>query len=260
MMAVAIAAVAQNVFPPRVQITVTGLTLADDVVLARVVGGVATELRAGSFTDVTDTALVAYDAELPFGVALLYRATVNGSTTFETAPASYALPGTRAVLSDAVTGLSAAVHISSWDDRERDPQASTFTVGGRHVVVSQPMSDYRTTLEVLTITAQEQADMIELLKHATQNVLQLRSDGTLPDTDAYLSILGVRESRVHQTVGTKRIWALEVVETRAWAAMFAARGFTWADVENYYSGLTWADLENDYTGQTWLDFMQADWS
>lgn len=107
-MPVALTATLQDVFPPRVLLTVTGLTVTgtpDAVELFRVVAGERTPVRAGSTDAVTDTAFVRVDAELPFGVPVRYEADVNGDNyvfnftrnTFDATSESWAGEGATSV-------------------------------------------------------------------------------------------------------------------------------------------------------------------
>lgn len=104
-MAVSFTAVEQDEYPPRVLLSLTGLTVGDSVELFRVVGGVRTAIRAGSDDAVTDTSFLRIDAELPFGVPVTYLALVNGEdyvydttrNTFDATAESWAGEGTTAV-------------------------------------------------------------------------------------------------------------------------------------------------------------------
>lgn len=101
-MTAAITATVQAVYPPRVLVSVTGLTVGDSIQLYREANGVRTELRGGYDDAVTDTSFVRTDAELPFGVPVTYLAEVNGSTTYREV-ISYIGAGTKA------TGNNASV-------------------------------------------------------------------------------------------------------------------------------------------------------
>ncbi|MDG4821282.1 hypothetical protein O7635_05370 [Asanoa sp. WMMD1127] len=413
-MPVAITATEQNVYPPRVQIVVTGLTLGDNVEIYRVVDGRDSLVRASTREDITDTSLAVIDAELPFGVPVSYFAYVNGSkavfgttrNTFDataeswagegstavarvttaglvhdgagslratktmgsgldsirfndaqgtrnlsaagptlavwalvpsgapgtgwaahielqdnafawhagddvglvpgtwalltlnpdpavlancrsiglqftatgvngsqavyidtvrqgtgpiqTAPATYALSGHQ-VLSDAITGLSAAVRVESIGDKLLDARATVFPVGGRNVVVSMPVGQPTYEVVVHTATAEAREAFRELLANATSGIIQLRHGGGLDDVDSYLSILTATEERVsNRGVVEGRRWTLKAAEVDGWASALEARGYTYADLANAYQGLTYADLASDYP--TYLALIQADLS
>ena len=77
-MSVAISATVQDVWPPRVQVAVTGLTVGDTMTLWRVVDGDRTLLRGGQVDAAADPSLVRVDAEAPINTSLTYVAAVDG--------------------------------------------------------------------------------------------------------------------------------------------------------------------------------------
>lgn len=85
-MTVAITATTQDVFPPRVQVAVTGLVIGNAVEVYREVDGKRTLVRAGSDAAVSDTSFIVIDAELPFGVPVTYVAVTNDSVTVNDNP------------------------------------------------------------------------------------------------------------------------------------------------------------------------------
>lgn len=237
-MAVSIAAVEQNVFPARVQVTVTGLTLGDDVELYRVVDDARTALRAGSVQDVADTSLVRVDAEMPFGVPVSYLAVVNSTDEYTTSAATHSLVGARFVVSDAISGLSAPVIVVSEDDRTFNGRASLYPVAGRNILVWGGTGQFQSGLELYTATAEAGADLEALLRGTTAGVFQLRQWGDLEDIDGYYGILPPWSRRRIVTRGDEpaRLWTLKVAEVDGWNAVLEARGFTLADIAAQYDG------------------------
>jgi hypothetical protein len=69
----------QDVYPPRVLVTVTGLTIGDFVTVYRVVAGERTAVRQGA-AEAVDVAFLVLDAELPFGTPVRYVAVVSSDT------------------------------------------------------------------------------------------------------------------------------------------------------------------------------------
>lgn len=256
----AIAVTAFDLFPPRNAVSVTGLTPGDDVLVYRIVDGERTLLRGGSASTVTDTSLVVVDGELPFGVPVSYVAVVNSVAEYETAQATYTLPGGKPVLSDAITGESSQFVIVSWPEKQYQRQASVFAVGGRNVVVSGDLGMFEGRIEIFFEAWSSSEQFLELLNGATEGVLQLRRPVAGYDgVDCYLAVLGANETRFSQD-GTdeRRTWVLEVAETESWSDGFTARAFTYADVTTFYTGLTYADLLDDHA--RYVDLLLADFT
>lgn len=256
--AAAIAIDEQDSWPPRVLISVTGLTLGDSVQLFRVVGSVRTAVRAGSDPAVTDSSFLRVDAELPFGVPVTYLALVNDAIEYTSATATYTLPGGKNALTDAVSGLAAEVVVQDWPARRRERDSSAFTVGGRNVVVSGFFAGF-TGQVVLYTEAESSGDTLEtLLTAATEGVVQLRQGSGAKRIDSYVTVPAYSEERYSQFDGTdeRRLWTLDVVETDPWAVDLEAAGYTLADIAAYYDGLTLNDLANDFA--TLLALAQAE--
>lgn len=258
-MAVAISALEQDTWPPRVLVTVTGLTVGDSVAVYRVVGGGRVLVRAASADAVTDTSFLRTDAELPFGVPVSYLAVVNGGTDYETSPTTYALPGGKVAISDAINGIAAEVVVLAWEEKSYSRRASVFKVGGRNVVVSGDLGMFEGDIELFTSTESARDNLTTVLRDATEGVVQVRQPGGYAGVDSYLSVLDVTERRWSQDGSDeRRVVALQVAEVEGWAPALEARGFTYADLEAAYTGLTYADLEADYAA--YLALAQADLS
>lgn len=260
-MAVAIAATVLGTYPPRVQLSITGLTIGNVVTVSRVLSGARTAVRGASAVTVADTALVVDDAEFPFGQSLTWVATVNNADAATTGATTVTLAGARAILTDAVAGTYATVKVVDWPEWKRTRDASVFNVGGRNVVVARPRSQFTAQTTLKTEANSERDALNSLLDSATEATLQLRQDGTYPDMDAYLSVLSDSRQRVtKRSTDQTRLWDLDVVEVEAWAPALPTAGFTFADFDTAYSGLTFADFDTDFAGKTFLDFDLTDWS
>lgn len=249
-----------DLFPPRVLVTVTGLTLADDVELFRVADGTRTAVRAGEVTGITDTSFVRVDGELPYGTPVSYVVVVNGVAEYSTAAVTYTLPGGKPVLSDAITGESAVVVIAAWDEKAYSRSASVFRVGGRNVVVSGDMGQFEATIQLFLEHYSSTENFFALMSGATEGVLQLRRPATQYDgVDCYIVITDAREKRFSQDGSDgRRLWQISVAETDAWSSGLEASGFTYQDVADAYSGQTYADVEADYA--TYLALASGDFS
>lgn len=256
--AAAISVIEQDVYPPRVLVTVSGLTLGDDVAVYRQVAGVRTLLRAGSAADVTDPSFVVLDAELPFGIPVAYVAVVGGAE-YVTASASYVLTGGKVAVSDAVGGTAAEVVILSWPERTRDGAASVFNVAGRNVGVGQGIGQATGAVELVAETTSAADNLTAVLDGATSGIVQFRQPGGYDGVDVYAFVTGYSVRRWSQD-GTdqRRVFALQIAEVDGWAALLEARAFTYQDLEDLYAGLTVATLNADYP--TYLALAQADLS
>lgn len=258
-MAVVITATQQDVYPPRVLVAVTGLTLLDDVELYRSVAGVRTALRGGSVVDTDDTVLNRTDSEQPYGVPVTYVAVVNGTTEYATSAHTYVLTGGKVALSDGITGASAEVVISAWPDKSWSPQASTFSAGGRNYTVKGPLGQYVGQVELFTETTSAATNLMNLMRSATQGIVQARQPGGYDGVDAYWSVTGIREVR-HSQDGTdqRRRWTLTVVEVDAWPAALIAAHYTLGDLADAFAGGTLQDIADAFAGGTLLDIALAD--
>ena len=254
---VAISVDEQDVFPPRVLVSVTGLSAGDDVAVYRVVAAVRTAVRAGATTDAPGAAWLTVDAEIPFGVPVSYLAVVNG-VEYATGATTYDLPGGKVVVSDAIQGLAAEVIIGAWPEKRRGRPSTRMIVGGRNVVVAGSMAGWSGELELFVPAWSSVENLFTVLETATQGIVQIRQAGGYDGVDCYVSIVDARERRFSQD-GTdgKRLVVVDAVEVEAWAPGLAAAGYTYADLEDVYTpGGTYADLAGDFL--TYLDLAQAE--
>ncbi|RKN38448.1 carbohydrate binding domain-containing protein [Micromonospora endolithica] len=231
----AIAADAQDTWPPRVLVTVTGLTVGDAISVYRVADGVRTLVRAGSVAAVGDVSFLRTDAELPFGVPVSYVAIVNGSSEYATTAVTYSLPGGRVALSDAISGAAAEVVILAWPDRIRDRDSTVFRVGGRTVVVSGDLGQPTGAVELFCDTTAAVRAVADLAESATGGVVQIRQPGGYDGVDSHVAVLSATERRWSQDGSDQRriiVWS--VAETQPWASALEARGTTLQDIADVY--------------------------
>lgn len=253
--AATLTATEQAVYPPRVLLSLTDLTIGDAVELYRVVSGVRTLVRAGSSEAVTDPSFLRLDAEIPFGLPVSYVAVVNG-VEYTTAAVTYTLPGGKVALSDAVTGLSAEVVIQAWPGMDHSPRASVFEVGDRNVVVSGDFGMWSGQVELFIQTTSSLENLYDLLAVATEGTIQIRQPGGYDGIDSYVAVFGANRRRFSQDGTDERRWVtLTVAEVESWAPELEATGYTYADLDAAYTGLTYADLAGDYA--TYLALAQA---
>ncbi|HET8716670.1 MAG TPA: hypothetical protein VFM50_02880 [Nocardioidaceae bacterium] len=257
-MTVAIATTLHPVYPPRVVIAVTGLTVGDVVDVYRSVAGNRTLLRGGSTDSAPDTAMRVVDAELPYGIPVTHIATVNG-TDVSTSATTYTLTGGKIALSDAITGLAAEVVILAAGQLTRTRDAARFRVGGRNIVVSRPLSARAGAYDLFLETTTAYDNLMTLLAQATEGIVQLRQPGGYDGFDAYLAVDNLTEERWSQDGSDqRRVVTIEFAEVDAWPDELNATAFTYDQVETYYSGLTYADAEGDFA--TYIEATVADYS
>jgi hypothetical protein len=257
-MPVAVTADEQDVYPPRVLVTVTGLTAGDDVAVYRVVSATRTAVRAGTTTDAPGAAWLTVDAELPFGVPVSYLAVVNGAEYTTAGPVTYTLPGGKVVVSDAITGQAAEVIIGAWPELEYGRPSTRFVAGGRNVVVSGSMPGFTSEVEFLLLSVSSADNLMQLLRSATQGIVQIRQLGGYDDVDCYVQVSNVRRRRFSQDGSDpKRLVVCIATEVEAWAPELEAQGFTYADLAAAYDPAgTYADLAGDFTD--YLELAQAE--
>lgn len=261
-MVVAITAQEQDVYPPRVLVSITGLTIGDTVQLYRQVVGERTYVRGADFVTAVDTSVLAIDAELPFGIPVSYVAVVNTSTEYATSSTTYNLAdgatASKPVFTDAVTGLAAEGVIVAWPERGYERDASVFRLAsGKTVTVSGPMGQFSSTIELYLASTAEVQNFTALLAGATANTIQIRQGGGYERVDSYISVTAHSERRFSQDGSDpRRLLTLEVEEVDPWAASLEARGYTLQDLADVYTGLTMSDAADDYA--TMLALAQAD--
>lgn len=236
----AIAATAQAVSPPRVLVSVTGL-LAENIVsgsIYRVVGTARTPVRAATNVALVGAAVfLRVDGEQPFGVSTSYAVDltdVNGAT-WTVASGSITSTVTADVISDAVAGIGANVHLETPLTKARTRDATKFNVGGRNVVVSRPRSGFSGTVNLRTESDADGDALNELLDAATQGVVLIRKQTTMPGLDGYRAVTDDTEDPTYYD--GFRWWSLDVVEVEAWPDALEAAGFTLQDIANNYTYL-----------------------
>lgn len=257
-MTVAVSTNVQNVWPTRIQVVVTGITVGDLVDVYRSVAGQRTAVRGGHVDSATDTALIVVDAEQPFGVPVSYVAVVDG-TEYATSATTYDLPGGKVALTDAITGASAEVAIGAAGDQTYGRDSARMRPAGRNVVVTGPAGQAESSYELVAESTTAVEDLLSLLRTATGATVQIRQPGGYDGVDAYLAVDNWAVRRMNQDgKDEKRLVTIEFAETDGWAPALQARGFTYGDVAAIYTGLTYADAEGDYA--TYLDAAQGDFS
>lgn len=246
-MAVAIDVFEVGTWPPRTVASVSGLTVGDAVSIYRSVAGVRTPVRGALDMVAASTEVTAVDAELPFGVPVTYVAVVNATSEHSFGPTTYALPGGKVAVSDAIGGGAAEVVVTAWPSKQRERVATTYVVGGRNVVVSGALAPSTSTIEVFTETETSRRALAGLLESATSGVVQIRQPGAYSDVDGYYAITRAASGRYSQD-GTdeRRRWDLSAVEVEGWPAALTVPTSTYADVAASYSGLTYAALADDF--------------
>jgi hypothetical protein len=256
-MAVTVGVAQQDVYPPRVLITVNGLTGGEVVQVYRVRAGQRTLLRTGYDVGGSSTAFLVLDAELPFGVPVSYVAKVD-NTEYPAAGGTYVLPGGKVAISDAISDQAAEVIILAWPAKRYERDSSVFRASsGRTIVVSGPAGQYTSTVELFVSSTSSLNNLKALLDSATSNIVQIRQPGGYDGVDSYVSVVSWEERRFSQDGSDeRRVVALTVSEVDPWDYSLAARGYTYQDLQDVYTGLTYNDLAGDYA--TYLLLAQAE--
>jgi hypothetical protein len=264
--AAAIAVNVQDVYPPRVQVSVTGLTIGDSLAIYRSVAGQLTLVRGATFDAVTDTAVVVVDAELPFGVPVLYTAVADDTATYSTAASTYDLPGGKAVLSDAITGAAAEVVVQSIGDQAYTRGGARLRAGGRNIVVTGPAGQAEGSYVLYTEAFSAFENLLALLASATEAIVQLRQPGIsalsgdpYDGVDAFLAVDAWSVAR-YSADGSdgRRLTTIQFAVTDGWASTLQNQGYTYDDMSTFYTSGTYADVGADFT--TYLDLAQGDFS
>lgn len=256
------AATEVDLFPPRVTLSITGLTNGDMVQIYRVANGERVLIRGGTLASATDPSFVVIDGEVPYGLPVYYVAAVNTTAEYSTSPVTYDLPGGKPVLSDAITGDSSQFVIVAWDEKAYDRQASIFKAGGRNVVVAGDVGQFESTMQIFFEAWSSSQAFLALLSSATENVLQLRAPSSeYEGVDCYIAVVAAAERRFSQDgTDARRMWVLTVTQTDEWSEGLVATAFTYQDLADFYATAsgTYATLASDQA--TYLSTAIADWS
>jgi hypothetical protein len=137
-----------------------------------------------------------------------------------------------------VRGVGAAVKIEAPLEKKRERDATSFNVGGRIVVVGRPRSAPSSTITVRTETDEDGDDLNDVLDNATEGVILIRKQTSLPRLDGTYVLLSDTESP--NWYDTFRWFQMDTVKAEAWPDTMEAAGFTLQDVANNFSTL--ADL------------------
>lgn len=264
--AAAIALNEQDVYPPRVQIVVTGLTIGDSLAIYRLVAGQRTLVRGATSDAVTDTAFVIVDAELPFGTPVTYVAVVEGTAEYTAGPTTYTLPGGKVALTDAVTGAAAEVVAQAIGDKSYSRNAARLVAGGRNIVVSGPTPPPEGSYVLYTETWSAHQNLLTVLENATQGIVQMRNPGVsllsgepYEGVDAYLAVDAWSVSRFSADGSDpRRLTTIQYAETDGWSSSFTNAGFTYQQMNDFYASGTYSAVATDF--DTYLDLAQGDFS
>lgn len=249
----------QDVWPPRMLITANGMTGMATTTINRVVAGQRTAVRAALEVFAGTGPLVVVDAELPFGVPVSYEL-LDGDTVADTeGPFTLTLVGGKVALTDAITGQASEVVILAIGDRDREAPSTVFNIDGKNRVVSARTGQYRTTVDYFTETTSAADALENLLATCTQGIIQQRQPGGYDGVDDYLAVLGVADRRFSQDGSDqRRVWSVQVAQCDGWSYGLEARGYTYQDVADVYTGLTYADLAGDFA--TYLELAQGEFA
>ncbi len=255
---VAVSAVAQDVYPPRVLVTVSGLVGGEDVDVTRQVAGTRTRVRGGLAFIAPAGSFLVLDAELPFGIPVTYVAEVDG-TEYASTTTTYSLPSSAPVWSDAISGRAAEAVIRAWPEKAFTREGSDLTLAsGRRAAISAPFGQFTGQIEAYLPSTTARRVFEDLIRNATSGIVQIRQAGGYDDVDAYVHVRAYQVRRYSQD-GTdeRRTVVVDVAEVDGWYGGLEAAGYTLQDVADVYeSPLTLQDLADDFA--TLLDVAQAE--
>jgi hypothetical protein len=257
-MAVSITAVEQNSYPSRVLVSVTGLTLGDRVEIYRIISSERTLIRGGLNESTADTSFLVVDAELPFDLPLNYLALVNGTDSYASGSLTPMLDDARYdVVTDAISGNAAQAIRTAQPEWDYDNNVSVYQVAGRNIVVSNGVGQYTSEIEFFTAAGTSSENFKEVLRLATNGVVQIRDSMGSSD---YVAVTSTKEQRYsNDRTDERRFFTLQVVEVDGWAPGLEARGFTLQDIHDYYTAASsLQDIADDYL--TLLAIAQGDFS
>jgi hypothetical protein len=145
------------------------------------------------------------------------------------------------------------VKIESPLEWKRDRDATQFNVNGRIIVVGKPRSSRSGTLTVRTETDDDGDAMNELLDNATEGVVLVRKQTSLPRLDGTYALLDDTESP--NWYDEYRWFALNAVRADDWPDVMEAAGFDLQDIADNFTTLQ--DIANAFPG-TLLDIALYD--
>ncbi|MEU2924215.1 poly-gamma-glutamate hydrolase family protein [Streptomyces sp. NPDC007251] len=253
-----ISASAQNVFPPRVLVSVAGMTSSNiaSVTLYRQIGTDRTAVRASTEVPVTgQDALLRVDGEEPFGTPLTYVAALTDAIGSRAELTSVPLTCTvdSDVISDAIRGVGAAVKIEAPLGWKRDRDSTSFNINGRIVVVGRPRSAKSATVTVRTETDEAGDALNEVLDGATEGTILIRKQQALPRLDGTYALIDDQEDP--NWYDEYRWFQLNVVQSDDWPDTMEASGYTLQDIADNFTTLQ--DIADAFPG-TLLDIALFD--
>lgn len=270
-----VVATVQSSSPPRVLVSVSGMATenVESITIERSALDSLSPLRAATDVDVTGLdAFVRNDGEQPFGVAVSYVVTLEDAQgdSWQVVSNEVTTNVADEMLSDAVLGIGVNCQIVDWRSRRYERETSTFNVSGRLVVVSGPNPGATSDLVLFTETTAERDAMLDLLDRATNGIVQIRTQAEVicvddpgydphAHVDSYLAVVGTVLERAGRFRYPPRNWSLSVVEVDPWQLSLEARGWTYADVDGFFTDSTYAALDAEFTGETYLAVDVRDW-
>jgi len=262
-----IALTVQDVYPDRVQLVVTENVAGTTVTIWRRVAGQTDRVavRGADHLVRTDSGpIIAYDHEAPYGIPLEYLLEVSGiDLPLETEMVTLTLDGGKVAITDAIAGNAAETVILAWPDKDMARPSTVFQVGDRNIAVLGDLVGFTSTIEFYCETTDSRTNLVNLLRNATQGIVQLRGPGGYDDVDCYLAVVGLSVRRWSQDGSDdRRVVAAEVVEVEGWASTLGTKSFTLGDIAAALPSPPndLQDLADMFPGGTLLDIALADWS
>jgi hypothetical protein len=270
-----VTATVQSAFPPRILVAVEGMLTEKitSITIERAALNTLTPLRAAVDVDVTGVdSFVRTDGEAPFGVPVYYVVTLSDAdgNDWQIISNTVTINATDEVLSDPILGIGVNVQIMSWREKRYERESTLFNVSGRLVVVSGPNPGATSDIVLFTRLTADHDAFLDLLNRATNGIVQLRTQAAAiclvdPDydphgqVDNYLAILSTIVARAAKFRYPQRTWSMSVAEVDPWPAELEAQGWTYADIDAWYTDQTYAAIDAEFTGETYLALDTFDW-
>lgn len=206
--------------------------------------------------------LVIVDNRAPLNVPVVYRATINGTTVWESWPITVEFPA-KYVLQSLDGAFTAPVKLmSNGLPREPDVRASSYQIPGRRrpVIRFDIPGDGGGTLVVDT-TGEQTPLLASLL--ADGRPIVVRTDGDVRDFPPVEIVLVMKapseltEARI-QTGDTRR-WTLQYLLVDDPDPDAVLPSSTWDDFDAVNAGLTWDQFDLQWVGADWDAFDRFDW-
>jgi hypothetical protein len=244
--------------PLAVQLSATGLTVAQNYTIqGTLADGTTWIVRGGNEALADTTQIILYDVATPINVPITYQVLNNAVVVASATPLTVTYDG-QTVLNSINGDLTAGfIWMNNDAPQSMLMRSNTFQIPGRLLPVVRFDVSGGESGEILAETTEAQsADMRTLLQAGGLAIL--RTDGAVQDVAPvqFVLITGVSSSL---WIGTTRRWTLSYQVVGDPQPDAAVAAITWDDFDVAYAALTWANFDTEWAAQTWDGFDATDW-